>query len=437
MMRRLASQTRDDAYNSQRDYQTLVEGQGLRFTVENGKFPAIKFTTGPLEVASSARFAAFGCFLRSSADLALQATLTLNGSSRSIELSIDLNWRRFGLAIPVVDSGEGEVVLALASTTGFEIDVWGLNAGILELPASIDQAVESVADLNQKHLVPETFYLDQAGACALEVVPVENAVESGSSGSTVTLKKCSYCGRMLPLDPDRLGALSFHKHLAKKTNHQNECRSCKKWRINDGFNPLRTTDQLHESSVITRERKVFLRESEILQLIKERSGAGLKSQVWERFGRKCFNCGRDLEVHEVQLDHTRPLAYLWPIDEHATCLCAECNNWKKDKFPSQFYTPTQLRALAHISGLEYYKLAAVEVNAVELHRIVANIVEFSREWDPRTFAATSRRIASVLPDVDLLEELRRRNPKAYEDLKVRLADRPLPVEDFDSSSREE
>lgn len=39
----------------------------------------------------------------------------------------------------------------------------------------------------------------------------------------------------MPVDPNRLGALSFHKHNDKATSHQNECRACKKWRINDSF----------------------------------------------------------------------------------------------------------------------------------------------------------------------------------------------------------
>src|SRR5207244_3589985 len=139
----------------------------------------------------------------------------------------------------------------------------------------------------------------------------------------------------------------------KLSKHQNECRACKKWRINDDFNPKRTTDQLHESSVITRERRLFLRDPERLQAIKERSGAGLKSQVWERFGRRCFYCNRSLDLDEVHLDHTRPLAYLWPIDEHATCLCGEHNNQKQDKFPVDFYTDAQLHELADICGLPY------------------------------------------------------------------------------------
>jgi hypothetical protein len=211
-------------------------------------------------------------------------------------------------------------------------------------------------------------------------------------GSGIKVKKCSYCGRLLPVDPARLGVLAFHKHNAKISKHQNECRACKKWRINDSFNPKRTTDQLHESLVITRERKVFLREPEILQEIKERTGAGLKSKVWERFGRKCFRCGISVALDDFQLDHTRPLAYLWPIDEYATCLCAECNNEKKEKFPVDFYKPQELKRLSQITGLPLAELKKKELNERELRRILTDLPTFARDWEPRTFAATARKI---------------------------------------------
>ena len=209
--------------------------------------------------------------------------------------------------------------------------------GRIELPESVADA--SLAVLSQIHLLPETFYLDHEGA---DLTP---RGAKPSAGQTISLKKCSYCTRLLPLDPRRPGALSFHKHNAKRTGHQNECRACKTWRINRHFNPIRTTDQLHESSVITRERQLFLRDPEILQAIKQRTGAGLKSQIWKRFNGQCFNCGKPLTLQQVQLDHTRPLAYLWPIDEHATCLCATCNNAKKERFPVDFYAPAKLRSL--------------------------------------------------------------------------------------------
>ncbi len=228
-----------------------------------------------------------------------------------------------------------------------------------------------------------------------------------------------------------LGSLSFHKHNAKKTHHQNECRSCKKWKINDSFNPLRTTDQLHESSVITRERKLFLREPQILQAIKDRTGAGLKSQIWEKFGRKCFYCKKSLKLDEVQLDHTRPLAYLWPIDEHATCLCAEHNNLKKEKFPVDFYSRIQLEELSQICGLPVKDLSRKALNQIELKRILQDIATYAMEWEPRTFAATARKIKELQPAVDLFAILKERNPQVYEDIVKQLADRPDPVSNED------
>jgi len=226
-----------------------------------------------------------------------------------------------------------------------------------------------------------------------------------------------------------LRALSFHKHRAKRTNHQNECRSCKGWRINNHFNPIRTVDQLHESSSITRERKLLLREPEILQAIKERDGRGLKSIIWERFGRCCFVCGRELALNEVHLDHTRPLAYLWPIDEHATCLCADHNNEKKEKFPVDFYNEEQLRGLSKITGLSYEELTEKRLNETELQRILDNLAAFALDWEPRTFAATARKIIELRPDIDLYERLKMDDLAIYADLLQRLAERPPAVDD--------
>jgi hypothetical protein len=210
-----------------------------------------------------------------------------------------------------------------------------------------------------------------------------------------------------------LGILAFHKHNAKKTKHQNECRACKKWRINDSFNPDRTADQLHESSVITRERKLFLRDSERLQAIKDRTGDGLRSQVWNRFERKCFRCGTPVTLAGFQLDHTRPLAYLWPVDEYATCLCALCNNEKKEKFPVDFYSGAQRERLSAITGLPIVELSKKELNAVELKRILDDLRGFARAWEPRTFFATARKIRELRPDVDIELLLEAADPELY------------------------
>lgn len=426
-MRRLAQQSRDDTYASLRDYQELHSAQGMGFRPVGNDEHVLTFTA-QASTATNSEFVGAGAYLNPS--VPVRARLTLSASAAEASIAAELGggyWNRIGVAIPA--SGATEVRVDLRWTGPVDISVWGLSAGPLELPPALVSAEVGLAELNQTHLAPETFYLIQDVAIGMDLAEDESTVFAEVDGAEITLKKCSYCGRMLPVDPARLGTLAFHKHNAKRTKHQNECRACKKWRINDDFNPKRTVDQLHESSVITRERQLFLREPERLQDYKQRTGAGLKSQVWNRFGRQCFYCGRPLELEEVQLDHTRPLAYLWPIDEYATCLCPEHNNQKKDKFPVDFYSDTQLRELSQITGLPYEQLVAKQLNMIELDRIRRDIVTFAREWEPRTFAATARKVAELRPDINFYEDLRRADSAEYEELQAALAERPLGVED--------
>ena len=384
------------------------------------------FLSGSLTPSSGAETFGAGGFVKPTLDTELTLSLVQGDECIAMKrFDIGPRWSRFGVAGSA--SPSEPVVMRIAWSSGADLNVWGINAGPVAFPASLVGEEPDSATLSQDHLAPETFYLDHDAATFLEFMPDLSSEIALDDGEEISVKKCSYCGRHLPLDMTRIGGLSFHKHNAKKTNHQNECRSCKKWRINNQFNPIRTTDQLHESSVITRERAIFLRDPQILQEIKDRSGAGLKSQVWERFGRRCFYCDRELQLSEVQLDHTRPLAYLWPIDEHATCLCAEHNNLKKDKFPVDFYSADKLEQLSEITGLALADLSRKELNDRELQRILGDITTFAREWDPRHFAATARKIAELRPEVDLFESLKNADPGAAAELQARLAERPPSV----------
>lgn len=188
---------------------------------------------------------------------------------------------------------------------------------------------------------------------------------------------------------------------------------------------------MHESSVITRERKQFLREPEIIQEWKERTGEGLRSKVWKRFGMKCFRCHVDVTLDGFQLDHTRPLAYLWPIDEYATCLCARCNNEKKEKFPVDFYSEQQLKELSAITGMPLDVLSRKELNPVELERILTDLPAFARAWEPRMFFATARKIHELRPDIDLMGRLRTESRDEWKRLVEEFHDRPPPVDDDD------
>lgn len=425
-MRRLAKQTRNDGYSSKKDYQTLHEKKSQEIKPHALK-PEITFYKEVTKSDGQANFLGFGGFVCSSEPTQLTIELCTNDKKISKTFKIDKVWSRIGLCFQTQDTKVNAIVKP-SWRTKTPISIWGWEVDFLHLPEAILEENPTEADLNASHLSPETYYLPHEGPIDMDVDEENSSSFEINTGVDINLKKCSYCQRLLPVNPSVLGSLSFHKHNAKISNHQNECRSCKKWRINNSFNPLRTTDQLHESSVITRERKILLKEPEILQEIKDRTGAGLKSQVWERFDRKCFYCGTPVKLNEFQLDHTRPLAYLWPIDEHATCLCAEHNNQKKEKFPIDFYSEDQLKKLSEIIGLSYEDLTIKDVNQKELDRILSDICTFAKSWDARTFSAIARKIVELRPEVDLFEALKAKDEKIYEQLIIELEDRPDSVD---------
>lgn len=424
-MRRLASRTREDAYISNRDYQTLQEVDTQSFTFTGPGPVDIVLTDGAEEQANS-NLVGFGGFFRPNQQAMMRVRLTDGQVTEDRLYSLRLNWNRIGL---LIETDVRNATVTMTFDKAIELSFWGVGLARLNLPDAVSNAHPTSEQLSQTHLAPETFYLPHDSAITAEIDAEQSSPFTLGKGERITLKKCSYCQRQLPVDPQNLGALSFGKHNAKRTLHQNECRVCKKWHINNQLNPIRSTDQLHESSVITRERKVFLREPVILQQIKQRTGSGLKSQIWQRFGKKCFYCNKPLKLAEVQLDHTRPLAYLWPIDEHATCLCADHNNQKKEKFPVAFYSDEQLRRLSALSGLPYAELIKRELNQAELGRILADLPTFAKNWTPRTFIATARKVKELEPQIDLYELLRAEDQAAYAWLMEQVENRPDAVAD--------
>ncbi|EEC7405077.1 hypothetical protein D4L89_RS07115 [Escherichia coli] len=423
-VRRLAQQTRNDGYLSKRDYQNITYEKSLRFRLKDNIF---SFSTKIIS-SENTGVIGFGGFLNPSYSgklkLSISYYLDRPVANRTKEYDIIQNWNRIGLCLCVPEYTEGWLQIKLEFNLQDTIDIWGFTAAPLNIPEKIKQTINNYNELNANHLSPETFYLQHTKNFEFTILHADG-IDSTSHGRSIALKKCSFCQRMLPVREDQPGALSFHKHNAKISNHQNECRACKKWRINDEFNPIRTTDQLHESSLITREKKILLREPEILTRIKERTGQSLKTKIWLKFNKKCFFCKKEVTLSEYQLDHTRPLAYLWPLDEYATCLCAEHNNHKKDKFPVDFYSPAQLIELSEITGLQYEKLCKKEVNKVELQRIINDIVNFATTVDPRTFSSIYRRVLELHPDINLFEILKNKSPETYQLIVAKLEDRSL------------
>jgi hypothetical protein len=428
-MRRLAKDTRNDTYGSRRDYQTLLQS-----SVEVVEFNANKVQPAQLVLAAklsrSAEYMGFGAYIKPDKPCVLRLSVTEGDLSLADrQYNLDPHWKRIGAMFEFEDNTA--VRIRLQFDGGVEkVCLWGVDCDGIVVPPLTSQPIV-VGDVLDKittdSLCPETYYLDASVPNALQVVTAESIAirQIGPSAETIMLKKCPYCNRLLPVDPNRGGALSFDNHSAKKTLHQNECRACKKWRINDSLNKRRTKDQLHESSTLTREKKVLLREPEVLKRIKDRhSGKGLRTIIWERFDKKCFRCGMPVTKAEYELDHTRPLAYLWPLDEHATCLCWKCNNEKHDRFPADFYTQAELERLSRITGLGVNELTKRDVNEAELQRIVSDIGRFADELNPRTFASITVHVRSVRPETDLLGILKAHYPAKHLKIMAALAARP-------------
>ena len=68
---------------------------------------------------------------------------------------------------------------------------------------------------------------------------------------------------------------------------------------------------------------------------------------------------------------------------------------------------------------------------LELKRILDDLAIFARDWEPRTFMATNRKIKELRPDIDLLDELKRVDRAEYKRLSKELKERPPPVGDDD------
>ncbi len=241
-------------------------------------------------------------------------------------------------------------------------------------------------------------------------------------GSRVVLKSCNRCGRFLPINIDNeLATLSFSLHCKKKSpcahstfraykiqnisdlqasdlegltiednsvvsyyGHQLECKACKKFFVNAPLNPQRNSQQFKEDGLRRRAIEVLINELLDTNLIhfefERRTKKEFSKYIWEKFDRKCFKCDKEIPFEEMALDHTMPLAYLYRLDESATCLCSSHNSQKSDHFPVDYYTEDELVKLSHITGLSLEDLHKKEVNQKVLDLLVENVIWYYDEF---------------------------------------------------------
>jgi hypothetical protein len=116
-------------------------------------------------------------------------------------------------------------------------------------------------------------------------------------------------------------------------------------------------------------------------LAKEPSKIDAKA-IYDRFGQKCFRCGRKLHYPtEGNIDHTLPAKLFWPISTGPTLLCSNCNNIKHGKWPSEVYTERELKKLAVYTGVKYKILSGKPImNPDAVRWLVRNVDHFIERW---------------------------------------------------------
>lgn len=284
-------------------------------------------------------------------------------------------------------------------------------------------------------------------------------------GQLVVLKSCNRCGRFLPINiKNELNTLSFSLHCKKKApcthslfrsytilneynkqelsdfgivvdedrvvtyyGHQLECKACKKFFVNMPLNPQRNSQQFKEDGLRRRAIEVLVNHLLQTNLIhfefENKTKKEFTEYIWKKFECKCFKCKKKIQMSEMHLDHTMPLAYLYRLDETATCLCAEHNSKKSDHFPCDFYTEDELKELSRITGLSIETLKSRNVNQKVLDLLIENVVWFYDEFlmdkdyqKVRDGILTADKINDSLKrviagKVDLAEEYKKRTGK--------------------------
>jgi len=296
------------------------------------------------------------------------------------------------------------VQVTFSASKAASIAFFELGCGVVSHKHLDDARPELLKNMYQ--FSPEAHFFSADGEVEID------APDSEGKSAKLYLKSCNRCARFLPINrDDELIHLSFSNHckadhrrpcshtgFGKLTNietkervqleygYQLECRFCKKFEVNAAHNPQRTAAQMKEDGARRRALELLLTdlfgESPQLRYRHQTGGRELADDIWTKFGKKCFNCSQPLTTQKkMHLDHTRPLALLWPLDGTATCLCGSCNSEKRDRSPATFYTKAgQLEALSKITGIPLSDLRKPSPNMDAIRLLQKRLKWFFEEF---------------------------------------------------------
>lgn len=287
------------------------------------------------------------------------------------------NWSKVG-AMWQSTGVEADITFLISAPSAMSVAIWDMNCGSIEHKHMTGARPELL--VNMKDFSPEAHFYKSKGQ-------VNISLSSGSkvamSPETVPLylKSCNRCGRFLPINViDERKHLSFTNHcvaehrrpcshtgfgklkdvktgefLQLQYGYQLECRYCKKFEVNAAHNPQRTASQMKEDAARRRAIELLLAGlygGSPQLLYRHQTGRELADDIWKRFKKRCFKCNTALPTaKKMHLDHTRPLALLWPLDDTATALCESCNSQKRDRPPIEYYDDAALAVLSKITGI--------------------------------------------------------------------------------------
>lgn len=309
------------------------------------------------------------------------------------------NWSKFGSQWVSDGSGPTQVRLRFQANAASTVAVWDVLGGRVDHDY-LHEAREALLK-NMWQFAPEGNFYDPAAQADVEFV--DAGLPQESDAAVIWLKSCNRCGRFLPvnLDDERFH-LSFSNHCVathrRPCRHtgfgkivnitddavvqldygfQLECRFCKKFEVNAAHNPQRTAAQMKEDGARRRAIEMLLEhlyEGTPQLRYRQRTGRELADDVWQRFDGRCFKCRTPLATpRDMHLDHTRPLALLWPVDGTATALCATHNSEKRDRPPVGFYTAEELKRLSKIVGIPLQELQDPSPNRDAIERLGARL----------------------------------------------------------------
>lgn len=323
----------------------------------------------------------------------------------TLEQFVAPNWSKVGSIWTATADSAATVKVTFASEPSNEIAIYEATSGVISHKYLDEALAHRPALLKNIHQIsPEALFISNEGVTSI-------SGETTGSTSAISKKSCNRCARFLPINiHDERAHLSFSNHcvaahrrpcshsgFGKLQNLQTgelvkleygfqlECRFCKKFEVNAAHNPRRTSGQMKEDGARRRSLELLVSElfggSAQMLFRHEHDGLELADYVWNHFDRQCFNCGVSISSpREMHLDHTRPLALMWPLDSTATCLCGACNSQKRDRSPSDFYTSDQIKALAKSTGISEQDLLTTGPNTEALDLLVDRFDWFFDEF---------------------------------------------------------